>query len=195
MNRDRTFEFNRFIRGKLRHFLYWGALCLIPPLVKSPPQIGGIALIFAGAAIRALASGYLEKESRLTVSGPYAYVRNPLYLGTNIMICGVAASEDAWFAFGAAFAAGMFLTYFLVRAEELVLSEKFPDHFPAYTAAVPRFFPVSIRPLKIPGSRFSKALFMKNRGYEALLTGIGLVALLDLIHFAKTSIEAYLSGP
>src|ERR1700742_4102168 len=57
--------------------------------------IGAVGAVI-GLMIRAWASGYLKKNMELTVTGPYAYTRNPLYLGTFIMGGGIALASGAW---------------------------------------------------------------------------------------------------
>ena len=59
----------------------------------------GLALAAPGVLIRALASGHIHKNEQLTTSGPYAYTRNPLYLGSFIIALGFAvASRSLWIA-------------------------------------------------------------------------------------------------
>src|ERR1700677_4562678 len=50
----------------------------------------GTSIALVGIAIRALASGQVKKNRELTTTGPYAYVRNPLYLGSIIIGVGFA---------------------------------------------------------------------------------------------------------
>ncbi|MCH2184414.1 isoprenylcysteine carboxylmethyltransferase family protein, partial [Myxococcota bacterium] len=50
----------------------------------------GVPLVLFGVGVRVWAVGHLVKTSRLTTSGPYAYVRHPLYLGTLLIGFGVA---------------------------------------------------------------------------------------------------------
>ena len=49
-----------------------------------------LALVLPGLGLRACASGYVKKNSELTVTGPYAHTRNPLYLGSMLMAAGFA---------------------------------------------------------------------------------------------------------
>lgn len=179
--------FNRFVRGHLRHYLSWAAVAFIPMIVHHAPNGDGLLLIVFWACLRAYASGYLDKEGRLSISGPFSYVRNPLYLGTLAMVCGVAVAEEPWIALGIVFALGLVLFFFISRAEEKVLAEKFPETFPIFSTSVPRFVPNLFTGAKLSKirhsretrvARFSKALFRRNRGYEALIAGLGLIVLL-----------------
>src|ERR1700761_1448477 len=58
-----------------------------------------LLLVIPGIALRAYASGYVKKNAELTVTGPYAYTRNPLYLGSMLIAFGFAlASRSIWIA-------------------------------------------------------------------------------------------------
>src|SRR5437764_11942650 len=64
------------------------------PTVLSLLIGGGFALV--GLAIRAWASGHIRKAKLLAVSGPYAYTRNPLYVGSFILGVGFTIAAGAW---------------------------------------------------------------------------------------------------
>src|SRR5215831_11096128 len=53
----------------------------------------GMGVAILGLALRAWASGHLRKNEELTVSGPYAYTRNPLYLVTLVLGIGISISS------------------------------------------------------------------------------------------------------
>src|SRR5215207_1648362 len=73
---------------------------LLAPLLliaARPTQVSllaGLAISLLGLLIRAWASGYLKKNMELTITGPYAHTRNPLYFGTFIMATGIAISTN-----------------------------------------------------------------------------------------------------
>src|SRR5437879_845220 len=69
-------------------------LWLAHPTTQS--LIAGISLIIVGIVIRALASGHVKKNEELTTSGPYAYTRNPLYLGSLILAAGFVLASRSW---------------------------------------------------------------------------------------------------
>jgi protein-S-isoprenylcysteine O-methyltransferase Ste14 len=56
----------------------------------------GLPVSFVGLAIRGWAAGHLEKNTALTDSGPYAWVRNPLYIGTLTVAAGLAIAARRW---------------------------------------------------------------------------------------------------
>jgi len=126
----------------------------------------GIPISLAGLALRAWAAGHLAKNQQLTTGGPYAYIRNPLYVGTLLVALGLAtAARSIWLA--ALFAAVFLLVYLpAVMLEEQHLATLFAD-YARYAASVPSLIPYR-RPC--PGSsRFSSKLYWKNQEYQALL--------------------------
>ena len=102
--------------------------------------IGGATAII-GLAIRAWASGHLRKNECLAVTGPYAYTRNPLYLGTLVMGAGIAISAGTlWFAL--LFVSLYSIIYLSVMiAEAGTMSELFPESYSEYRKHVPMLLP------------------------------------------------------
>ena len=143
-------------------FLYFW---LARPTVKS--ILIGTALVIPGLAVRALASGQLQKNEQLATAGPYAYTRNPLYLGSLILAMGFAVASRSWW-----IVAGIVLLFFaiylpVIRAEEVFLRQRFPQ-FEDYARQVPRFFPRLSFAAKNSGA-FSWNLYWKHREYNAAL--------------------------
>ncbi len=135
----------------------------------------GCIFIAAGLLVRAFASGHVRKNEQLAVTGPYAYTRNPLYLGSIIIAIGFGvASLNAWIA---AIIVVLFLAIYLpvIRNEEEFLRAKFPE-FEDYAAKVPRLIP-RITSLTGAGT-FSGELYLKHREYNALIGALVLLAIL-----------------
>jgi protein-S-isoprenylcysteine O-methyltransferase Ste14 len=139
----------------------------------------GAGLAVAGLAIRAWASGYLKKNQELTTSGPYAYTRNPLYLGTFILGAGVAICSGAlWFV-------ALFVLLYLViyvpvmSAEAETMRKLFPQEYEDYSRHVPLFLPrlTPYRP-SADARRFEPALYLRHREYRAAFGFIVVFALL-----------------
>ena len=126
----------------------------------------GLPLSAIGLLIRAWASGHLEKNMRLAESGPYAYLRNPLYLGTLIVAAGLAIASRRWLL--AALFAAVFLLIYLpaIELEEQHLRKLFPS-FASYSKRVPSLWP-TFNPAPAEG-RFRFRLYLRNREYQALL--------------------------
>ncbi len=94
-----------------------------------------------GLCLRAYAAGYLHKQEVLTVTGPYAHTRNPLYLGSSLLALGAGIAARSWIS------ALLLLSYFalfysiVMRREERELRLKHSAAFDEYAAAVPLFLP------------------------------------------------------
>lgn len=125
----------------------------------------GIPVSVAGLAVRAWAAGHLAKDQQLATGGPYAYTRNPLYLGTLLVAAGLAVACRSAF-LGALFA-GVFLLIYLpvIMLEEQHLRELFPE-YDEYASRVPVLIPLR-RPV-IDAGEFRWELYRKNREYQAL---------------------------
>lgn len=136
----------------------------------------GIPVSALGLALRAWAAGHLYKNRDLATSGPYAHVRNPLYLGTLTVAAGFALASRRW-ELGALFAAVFLLVYLpAVELEEQHLRSLFPA-YEQYSQEVPRLIP-TISAATRPRQRFEFAQYRKNREYEALggyLAGIAIL--------------------
>ena len=140
-----------------------------------PSLVVGLPVSIVGLAIRGWAAGHLEKNPALTDSGPYAWVRNPLYIGTLMVAAGLAIAARRW-ALGALFAAFFLLVYLpVVELEEQYLRELFPA-FPEYARRVPKLLPRA--PSRRAGKTFQWKLYRRNREYEALLGFLAGVAVL-----------------
>ena len=138
----------------------------------TPRSILAGALIGAiGLWIRALAAGHLHKQQFLTVTGPYAYTRNPLYLGSFILIIGVAVAAHSWPS------ALILLCYFalfysfVMRSEERELYQHHGDAFQEYARTVPLFLPrLTLAKFSTESSSaFSFVQYKKNREYRAAI--------------------------
>jgi len=128
--------------------------------------LAGLPLMLGGLALRGWAAGYLAKNQRLVTSGPYAWVRNPLYVGTVMIAAGLALASRRWAA--AALLAAFFLLVYLpvIEQEEQHLRKLFPQ-YEAYARNTPRFLPR--RRAGAAGEHFSWELFWRNREYQAVL--------------------------
>jgi protein-S-isoprenylcysteine O-methyltransferase Ste14 len=156
-------------------FLFAAAyLWLARPTARS--IVVGSAIVVLGLLLRALASGHVRKNEQLTVSGPYAYTRNPLYVGSLVLAVGFAiASRDWWIA--VITVAIFFVIYFpVIRSEEEFLRMRFPE-FQEYYRDVPRIFPRLRLHWGSSGS-FSPHLYWKHREYNAAIGAAFMIAVL-----------------
>lgn len=138
----------------------------------------GIPVSILGLAVRAWAAGHLQKDSTLTDSGPYAWVRNPLYLGTLTTAAGLVIASRRW-ELGVLFAAVFVLIYLpVVDLEEQHLARLFPA-YAAYVRRVHKLIPSVPYPMPTDTAKpFRWSLYLYNREYQALLGFLAGVALL-----------------
>jgi protein-S-isoprenylcysteine O-methyltransferase Ste14 len=114
--------------------------------LASPAALAGLGLVMAGLVLRSWAAGTLRKYKQLITTGPYALVRNPLYVGSFLMMAGFATLVGGIWTSCLTIGPMIVLYWLAVRDEELVLASYFPDQWPAYAARVPRFLPRLGRP-------------------------------------------------
>ena len=128
--------------------------------------IAGLIVSSLGLALRAWAAGNLEKNRSLAESGPYAFLRNPLYVGTLVTALGLVIAGRSLILL-AIFIAVFLLVYLpVIELEEQHLRKLFPA-YDAYAQRVPALRPLA-RPAG-PVARFRPALYWRNREYQALL--------------------------
>src|SRR5436309_15439335 len=100
--------------------------------------LGGLVGVL-GLGLRSYAAGYLHKQEVLTVTGPYAYTRNPLYLGSAVLALGAAIATRSWIS------AAILMAYFAVfysivmQREAKELHVRHGASFEEYARAVPLF--------------------------------------------------------
>jgi protein-S-isoprenylcysteine O-methyltransferase Ste14 len=139
-----------------------------------------LVLVAPGLALRSYASGYVKKNAELTTTGPYAYTRNPLYLGSMMIAFGFAvASRHAWIALALAV---LFAVIYLpvIHSEEAFLRSTFTS-FDAYAAKVPRLIPRLTPAMgEAAGGGFSASLYRQHREYNAVIGVAAIYAALAL---------------
>lgn len=157
----------------------FGFLMVAAFLWFSKPTINslwyGLPVSLGGLLLRAWATGHLEKNLQLAVSGPYTFVRNPLYVGTLLAAAGFAAASRQWW-LGVLFAAVFLLVYLpVIELEEEHLRKLFPS-YEDYCERVPMLVP---RWRKSRAKRrFRWSLYRRNEEYNALLgflAGVGVL--------------------
>ncbi len=111
----------------------------------------GIFILLVGETIRLWVAGYSQKGtsirgrrfqvSKLVTTGPYAYIRHPLYLANFLIGLGICVI------IGIAWVFIVYLAYFLIQyipiqvVEERFLHTQFKEEYEAYVSQVPRFIP------------------------------------------------------
>lgn len=163
-----------------------------------------LALVVPGLWLRGYASGYVKKNRELTVTGPYAHTRNPLYLGSMLIAGGFALALLSW-PVAVLLAIGFAVIYIpVIASEERFLRATFPG-FDEYSRHVPRLIPrltpFSAVPLTegrgvgaavgVTGG-FSLGLYRKHREYNAAI-GAGLLYLCLL--FLRPLLQWFAAAP
>ena len=154
--------------ARLRVVMGFGLLAAFAWLSRPEPEslAWGLPVSLLGLLLRGWAAGHLEKNIRLAESGPYAYVRNPLYLGTALVAAGLVVASRRWL-LAALFSLVFVLVYLpVIELEEQHLRKLFPN-FEAYSKRVRALAP-TLHPLA-SGGRFQWPLYWRNREYQALL--------------------------
>jgi protein-S-isoprenylcysteine O-methyltransferase Ste14 len=138
----------------------------------------GLPLIISGLTVRALASGHVRKNEELTTTGPYAYTRNPLYLGSSLLVAGFLIAARNWWVAAAALA--MFLIVYIpvIRSEESFLRSHFPE-FDEYAKKVPPLLP-RMTAFRHHNQLFCWALYWKHREYNAAAGAIAILIALAM---------------
>jgi len=124
----------------------------------------GLPIALAGLALRGWAAGHLAKNQNLASSGPYAYTRNPLYLGTLLVAAGLTAASRS-VGLGLLFATVFVAVYLpVIELEQQHLRSLFPD-YASYAARVPMLLPRWTRADE--GRSFAWKLYLRNGEYRA----------------------------
>ena len=139
-----------------------------------PTLAVSLLLVLPGLWLRAYAAGYVRKNAELTTSGPYAYTRNPLYLGSILIAFGFAAAARSTVIFAVLLLLFTLIYLPTIRSEENFLNSAFPE-FSAYRRQVPRLLPRLRFPSRpTPSAGFDRARYLHHREYNA---GIGVLAI------------------
>jgi phospholipid methyltransferase len=185
---------------KLR--LKWVRPFVVPFFLFATPRtdlfLFGAVLAVVGLAIRGWAAGAIHKDHELTTTGPYAFTRNPLYVGSFLLGGGIALAGGHW-VWPVVFIAFYVTVYTRTMSGETQhLAKLFPEQFPRYVAAVPALLP-RLTPYRATDSRsdgvastadsgkvdpersgdgFQWAQYRRNREWEASLGTLAAFGLL-----------------
>jgi len=167
------------------------ALILLVPAGTSPTLAVGVLIVAAGEGLRLWAVHNIGAISRtrtdrlgpLVTTGPFAFVRNPLYIGNVLIWSGFAlAAQLVWMAPVVVVLLGLEY-HAIVRWEERLLETRRGDEYRAYARSVPRWLP-RFRAAERPGrgqpaaaSSWRDTLFSERGTIVAIAAGFALLAL------------------
>jgi protein-S-isoprenylcysteine O-methyltransferase Ste14 len=160
---------NFFVRWRVR-LGYPLAIAVLYFSRPTPPSIllGALAGLL-GLWVRAYAAGYLHKQEVLTVTGPYAHTRNPLYLGSAILALGAGIATRSWISASVLFVYFAVFYAIVMRREKNELHSRYGAVFEEYARVVPLFIP-RLTAAKMSGDSagsFSFAQYKKNHEWQA----------------------------
>jgi len=142
----------------------------------------GVAIL--GLLMRGYAAGHLRKHKQLAISGPYAFTRNPLYLGSVLLAVGFSVASHSWIS---TLLLGTYLAIFypvVIRREQAELKTLYGAAFAEYASQVPAFWP-RLSPAMASKERFSWHLYRQNREYEAAIGLTVAMAILWIIMLSR----------
>jgi protein-S-isoprenylcysteine O-methyltransferase Ste14 len=137
----------------------------------------GALVAVPGLALRAWASGHLRKNEALATTGPYAYTRNPLYLGSFLIGVGftIAAGQPVLVFVFIVMILGIYLP--VMRVEAQTLAELFGRKYTRYASEVPLLLP-RFSPYRDYENEFDRSLYLRYREYRAAVGAVVAWALL-----------------
>jgi len=155
-------------------------------------------LVVPGVWLRGYAAGYVKKNAELTVTGPYAFTRNPLYLGSMGIAFGFAVaaggfSSARWWL--VVLLTAMFLAIYVptILSEEAFLRSVFAE-FEGYSRRVPRLLP-RLTPARFGAAagRFSRERYLHHREYNAAMGAAAIYAVLIARMYGEPFVRLWLS--
>lgn len=148
-----------------------------------------LLLVAPGLLLRAYAAGFVRKNTELTQTGPYAYTRNPLYLGSMLVAFGFAGASRQWALVLLLAALFAFIYVPVIRSEEDFLRAHFAD-FNAYAGRVPRLLPRLRASAAERAGAFSRERYMQHREYNSVAGAVGIYAALVLLMVVRAHLAA-----
>jgi protein-S-isoprenylcysteine O-methyltransferase Ste14 len=158
----------------------------------------GFVVAVAGELIRLWGVSWAGSETRTTggvggtylvISGPFAHVRNPLYVGNILMYLGLGIMSMSLFPYLQIVAILFFIVQyqFIVKEEEGFLIKKFGNDYQKYLQNVPRFFPRATKYIdtSVPQPKYSLSAGLKSE--TRTLQAFGIVTLLIVVKWYLSS--------
>lgn len=166
----------------------FAALFLLWARPTAASLLWSLLLVVPGLLLRAYSAGYVRKNAELTQTGPYAYTRNPLYLGSMLAAFGFTAASRQWGLVLLLAVLFLFIYLPVIRSEEAFLRMHFAE-FDAYAARVPRLLP-RLTPARASSAyaegsgterAFSPEKYRRHREYNSVMGAAAIYAALVLL--------------
>ena len=163
-------------------FIFAAVFILLAQPTRLSLIVGALVMV-PGLVLRGLASGHVQKDTELTTSGPYAYTRNPLYLGSLMLAAGFAIAARSWWIVGMMLAMFAAIYVPVIAGEERYLRRTFSD-YDDYVRHVPRMLP-RLTPYGGQQGAYSSERYWKHREYRASLGCAAMLGILVLKMIVK----------
>ena len=141
----RDIQYNRHRTRQLVGISFLVLLTIVGMPTNADLYFTGVAFATVGIAVRLWASGHVNKDKALATTGPYAYVRHPLYVGNHVIAFGFCLASGLWWSFLAWIAIGLFYYPQTIAHEDKLLARLFPGDWAAWSketrALIPRLRP------------------------------------------------------
>ena len=167
---------NKAVRFLAKYRRLYGLLVLIPFFFLAMPTAvtlaSGLPVMVLGLLFRIWSSGYINKDNRLAVEGPYSIVRNPLYFGSFLMGGGCMIAGGTWILL-AVYAITFPIVYIsLILTEEENLLQIFGDDYAEYCSSVPRLFPAFWKYRRTDSEWSFKLTFVVHKEYTNVIIAV-----------------------
>lgn len=141
----RDIRFNRHRTRQMVGIAFVILLVIIGSPTNADLYFIGVAAATLGIAVRMWASGHVKKDKVLATTGPYAYVRHPLYVGNHLITFGFCLASGLWWSFVVWIVLGFFYYPQTIAHEDRLLARLFPGEWEAWAretrALIPRLRP------------------------------------------------------
>jgi len=115
-------------------------------------------MVFVGLSIRLYASGFVLKNKELSTTGPYAFVRHPLYTGNVLILIGISFATSLPWAIACSILFFWFYYPPAIEYEDRKLKSLFPDTWDAWSSQTPTLIPTTMHDFNLSNWSWKKSL-------------------------------------
>ncbi len=175
----RDIQFNRHRTRQMVGIAFVILLVVIGQPWNAELYFIGVAAATLGIAVRMWASGHVKKDKVLATTGPYAYVRHPLYVGNHLITFGFCLASGLWWSFVVWIVLGFFYYPQTIAHEDRLLARLFPGEWEEWAKKTRALIP-SLTPYRSGQSSewsFGQSLRQNGEPIIAALLFLGLYIL------------------